>query len=238
VAQPATDKYERELAVKTLMPFYERYYAYSVGRMDALNSRLGFPAAVLTLVFGVLAFLAGGLPELSTAGVYITFYVLIGLLLGSTALTFWFLALTMIGYKGFLVGKLGDIDATVVALGKRNADYPSAPPRDIEHELAIYLLDRYRHAADRTVEQLHRKSSNYRRATVCLYLTVLFLLLSIVPYSIINYRDAACVRANATQAEVEANAPRREEARAPDVEAGVNRESESVPGDVPVQPGR
>lgn len=189
--QPDFSAYDKEIAANKLLPFYEGVYKFEMERKDAVNARLNFPIAILTLIVGAITFFLKDIPKIDTSVTSKFFYTLIILSIPSLIATFYFFARAVFGYKYAYLRPLGVIDNIVRKLKRYNSDFKNVHnKRDIEHEITVFLLDQYQVATDINGDLNKKKLGYFRRTLIGLFITVIFLCLSIIPFVILKYSDS------------------------------------------------
>lgn len=185
--QPEFTAYDPEVASKALLPLYETAYKFEIERKDAINSRLSFPIAIFTLIIGAISFFIKDAPEFPSNRMSYWFYPLLFALIVSLGFALHFFSRTLFGYSYAYLRSLGEIDTVARKLKEYNDHVSQSSKRDIGHELTVFLLEQYRSSTDINRHLNIQKSGYFLWTLRSLFVAILFLILSAVPFSISKY---------------------------------------------------
>ena len=180
-------EYDLNVVKENLLPLYESVYKFEIERKDAINSRLSFPIAILTLLIGSITFFIKDLPALENNIYSYLFYLLIFFMFASIVYSIYLFVRSLFGYRYAYLRPLGTIDKVVRDLKKYNAKIAKDERVDINDELSVFLLSQYCSSSDINRNLNKKKTGYFRRTLKALIVSSLFLFLSFLPFMFLKY---------------------------------------------------
>lgn len=180
-------EYDPNVVKSCLLPLYESVYRFEIERKDAINSRLSFPIAILTLLLGAITFLIKDLPNFENNIYCFFFYFFAFLLVISFLYSIYLFVRSLFGYRYAYLRPLGTIDKVVRDLKKYNEKVKADKKADIKNELSVFLLEQYCESSDINRDLNKKKTGYFRRTLKALVASALFLFLALMPFMFLKY---------------------------------------------------
>lgn len=184
---PKVSEYDLDIVKRCLLPLYESVYKFEIERKDAINSRLSFPIAILTLLLGAITFFIKDLPTFENNVYCYIFYSFAFFLVTSIFYSIYLFVRSLFGYRYAYLRPLGMIDKVVRDLKKYNEKVEKDKRANIENELSVFLLEQYCSSSDINRDLNKKKTGYFRKTLKALVASALFLLLSLLPFMFLKY---------------------------------------------------
>jgi len=173
--------YDKNFAKNKLLEEYKRIYEFEIQRKDAFGSKLSIAIAIITLVIGAITAMVTRLPFADSFYRTILYLLIIltYLCLGISLLQlFWVIKPREYSY----LADIKKIDNKIRSMHQKNRS-----SEEMASEFNNFLVNRYCEAASNNRAVNNRKSSHFVKTIIGLYLSVIFLFISIGLFAFCSY---------------------------------------------------
>lgn len=175
-----------QLDDKLLEQFKESYY-FELNRKDKINGYLNFPLALFTLLVGLIAYFLNNLPEIVLNFSSISFYLFFFILVSIVIIAFSFFIRSFYNYSYYYISIPSEFDDYFKKLGEYNKSVNNAKKIDLDNKHQILMSKQYSEYATVNTITNDRKSRFLHKTSGALILSVIFMLLTCIPYFYIKY---------------------------------------------------